>query len=142
MARYRVLKKIAKTQILVSLPHHSRKARGQTKQRTATIFATMSPVGCAFWGSDECRPLLLVFCFIFNQAASLLLYPTSPYRGIDFLYQHFLSAAYLDATELYQSCISEALQFRHYYGRDILARYLQLCDQDPVRDRFVIIPIK
>ena len=44
------------------LPHcltdHSRKVRSQTKQRTVTIYATIthSPVGCSFWGSDECRP--------------------------------------------------------------------------------------
>ena len=55
-------------------------------------------------------PLCLVISFIFNQAACLLLYPTKLYQDINFPYQHFLSAEYLDATELFQSWISEALQ--------------------------------
>ena len=63
-------------------------------------------MGCAIWGSDECRPSAPCF-FLFNQAGSLLLHPTKPYRGINFLYQHFLSEEYLDATELFQRWISE-----------------------------------
>ena len=62
--------------------------------------------------------------FIFNQAACLLLHPTKPYRGVNFPYQHFLSAVHLDATELFQSWISEALQsWRYYY------RYTSYCTQ-------------
>ena len=47
-------------------------------------------------------PLRLMFSFIFNQAACLL-HPMKPYRGFNFPYQRFLSAPYLDATELFQS---------------------------------------
>ena len=60
--------------------------------------------------------LCLVFSYIFNQAACLL-HPMKPYHGNDFPYQHFLSAAYLDVTELFQSWISEVLQSRRYYKR-------------------------
>ena len=48
-------------------------------------------------------PLRLFFYFIFSQAACLLLHPTKPYGSINFPYQHFLSAVYLDATELFQA---------------------------------------
>ena len=51
-------------------------------------------------------PLRLVISFIFNQAACLLLHPTKPFQGVNFLHHHFLLAAYLDATELFQSWIS------------------------------------
>ena len=84
-------------------------------------------------------PLRLVFSFIFNQAVCLLLHPTNPYQGINFL---LFSAAYSDATKLFQGCILEVLQSRHYYRRDILARYLQLRDWDPVRNRFATMLIK
>ena len=88
-------------------------ARLEAKQSSARppFYATIanSPVGCAFWGSDKCRLSAPCLSFIFNQAACLL-HPTKPYRGINFPYQHFLSAAYLDATELFQSWISEVLQ--------------------------------
>ena len=60
-------------------------------------------------------PLHLSFSFIFNQAACLLLHSMKPYQGINFPYQHFLSAAYLDAAELFQSWISEVLQSQRYY---------------------------
>ena len=79
-------------------------------------------------------PLRLVFSFTFNQAACLL-HPTKPYQGINFLYQHFISAAYLNATELCQRWISETLQSQRYY-KSTLVRYLQLNDWDLVRDRF------
>ena len=36
------------------------------------------------------HPMRLVFSFIFNQAACLLLHATKPYRGVNFPYQHFL----------------------------------------------------
>ena len=48
-------------------------------------------------------PLCLVFSFMFSQATCLFLHPTKPYQGINFLYQRFLSAAYLDTTELFLS---------------------------------------
>ena len=57
-------------------------------------------------------------------------------RCVNFLYPRFHSAAYLDATELFQSWISEAFQ----PIRGILARYLQLCNWDPVCDRFATTP--
>ena len=77
-------------------------------------------------------PLRLVFSFIFIQAACLL-HTAKPYRGVNFLYQCFLSAAYLDATKLFQSWISEVLQ-PGATTRITLARYLQLHDWDPVCD--------
>ena len=75
--------------------------------------------------------MCLVFSFIFNQAACLLLHPTKPYRGVNFPYQRFLSAAYLDATELFQKRFSPGATMR-----GTLARYLQLYDWNPVRNRF------
>ena len=44
---------------------------------------------------------------------------------------------YIDATELFQNWISEAFQSWHYYK----TRYVQVCDWDPIRDRFVTTPI-
>ena len=62
--------------------------------------------------------------------------------GINFPYQHLLSAAYLDIVELFQSWISEALLSAGTTIRGIIARYLQICDCDPIRDRFTTTPIK
>ena len=60
VARYRILK-IAKTQILDSLPHYlitvaKLKAKQSSTRPPFYAKITNSPVGCAFWGSDECRP--------------------------------------------------------------------------------------
>ena len=50
-------------------------------------------------------PLHLVFLLSSIKLIVFLLY-----QSVNFLYQHFLLAAYLDTTELFQSWISEALQ--------------------------------
>ena len=57
MAGYRIFlnRQNSNFSLTAPLTDHSHKARGQTKQRTATTI-TNSPMGCAFWGSDECRP--------------------------------------------------------------------------------------
>ena len=81
-------------------------------------------------------PLCLVVSYIFNQAACLL-HPTKPYQGVNFQYEHFLSAAHLNATELFQNWISEALQ-----SQRLLARNLQLRDWDHDQDWFSTTPIK
>ena len=145
MAGYRILNQQNSNFILTaSLPDHSRKTRGQTKQRMATILSHNNKLTsgmCLFGVLTSVGPLHLVFSFIFNQAACLLLHPTKPYRGVNFSYQRFLSGAYIDATELFQSWVSEALQSRRYY-MSYLARYLQLHDWDPVRDRFATTPPK
>ena len=96
--------------------------------------------GMCLWGSNKCRPSAPCLLFsITGQAACLILHPTKPYRSVNFLYQHFLSA---DTTELFQSWISKALQSQRYYKRHTIARYLQLHDWDPVHDRFATTPIK
>ena len=53
---------------------------------------TSSPVGCAFWGSDECTYVLCALSFLLSSIRLLagLLHPTKPYRGFNFPYQHFL----------------------------------------------------
>ena len=48
-----------------------------------------------------------------------------PYRGINFLHQHFLSVAHLDATELFQSLMFEEFS-PGATTRGTIARYLQL----------------
>ena len=58
--------------------------------------------------------------FTFDQTICIL-HPMKPYCGINFLYQHFLPAAYLDATELFQKPFSPAATIR-----GIPARYLQI----------------
>ena len=70
-----------KTSVFVCLPDYGHKAGCQMKQSTATILChnnklTKSPVGCAFWGSDECVPS---FPFIFNQVGHCLLHAMKPY---------------------------------------------------------------
>ena len=89
-------------------------------------------------------PLHLVSSFVFNQAACLF-HPTKPYQGINFLYQRFLTAAYLDATIDYrhtsmtpQNYFRAGFQKHFSPGaiRGTLARYYYLHDWDPVRDRF------
>ena len=62
---------------------------------------------CLFGVPTSVGPLHLVFSFIFNQAACLILHPMKPYRGANFPYQRFLSAAYLDAIELFESWIQK-----------------------------------
>ena len=94
VAGYKFLK-IVKTQILDSLSHSLTTVASLEPKRSSAqspFYATItnSPVGCAFWGSDECVPSAPCLVFIFNQAACLLLHPTKSYRGVNFPYQHFL----------------------------------------------------
>ena len=107
--------KIATTRILVSLTALlTTITRLEAKQSSAQspFYVTIPnpPVGCIFGVPASVSPLDLVFSFIFHQAACLLHHPMKSYQGVNFPYQRFLSAAYLDATELFQSWISEALQ--------------------------------
>ena len=55
---------------------------------------TNSPVVCAFWGSDECRPSVPCL-FFFLHSSCLSSSSTKPYRDVNFLHQHLLSAAYV-----------------------------------------------
>ena len=86
-AGYRILKKSSKLEILShslthSLTDHSRKLRAQTKQRTVTILHHNNKLTggmCLLGVPTSVRPVHLVFSFIVNQAACLLLHPTKPY---------------------------------------------------------------
>ena len=116
VAGYRILKNHQNLNfsLTASLTDHSHMARSQTKQRMAAILRHNNKLTSGMCLPTSVDPLHLVFSFIFNQAACLL-HPTKPYRGVNFLYQHILSATYyIDATELFQSWISEALQSWHY----------------------------
>ena len=67
--------KIAKTQILASLPHSLTTVASLEPKRSSTrppFYATItnSPVGCAFWGSDEC--VLSVPCLFFYLQSGYL----------------------------------------------------------------------
>ena len=79
VARYKILK-IAKNSnfsITASLTDHSRKSRAQTKQCTGSpLYATTtnSPVGCAFWGSDECSYALCALSFLLSSIRLLVFF--------------------------------------------------------------------
>ena len=83
------------------------------------ITITNLPVECSFWGSNECRSRT----FSFLLSSICLLHPTKPYRGINFPYDYFLSAAYLDATEHFR--VGYQKRFSHDATvRGILAIYM------------------
>ena len=89
-ARYRIFflnRHNSKIHLPHSLTDHGHKPRGQTKQRKATILRHNNKFTSGMCLSSVC-PLRL-FSFIFNQSVCLL-HPTKPYRGVNFLYQHFL----------------------------------------------------
>ena len=88
----------------------------------ATI--TNSPVGYAFWGSGKCRSSAPCLFFYLQSGCLSSFSSNKPYRGVNFPYQRFLSAAYLYAIELFQSWISEALQSWCYYERYTTSRLL------------------
>ena len=82
---------------------------------------------CLFGVPRSVGPLRLVFSFISNQAACLLLlHPVKPYRGVNVPYQHFISVAYLDVTELFQSWLLKHFSPGATIRGMVLARYLQL----------------
>ena len=121
VTRYRIFKKSLKLEFSLTdcLTDHSHKARGQMKQCMVTILRHNNKLTsgmCLFGVPTSVGSLCLVFSFIFNQVACFL-HPTKPYQGVNFPYQHFLSAAYLDTMELFQSWISGALQSWRYYER-------------------------
>ena len=110
VAEYRILNNRRKNSLTIGpdpTPDHSRKPNEAAHGHHFTSQKQTHQWDMPFWGSDECRPSAPCLFFYLQSSCSVVFLS---YRSVNFPYQHFLSAAYLDATELFQSWISEALQ--------------------------------
>ena len=125
MAEYRILNNSRQNSLTIGpdpTPDHSRKPNEAAHGHHFTSQKQTHQWNMSFWGSDECRPSAPCLFFYLQSSCSVVFLS---YRSVNFPYQHFLSAAYLDAMH---RIISE-LDFRSasvlgwlYYN----SRYLQL----------------